>query len=56
MQMREAYAWTPCFSGYIWAPLQVRPYPEGKKLLFEDKKTYLPGTWDLLFPKVPELN
>ena len=47
MQMREAYTWTLCFSGSILAPLQVRPYPEGKRLLFEDKKTYLPGTWDL---------
>lgn len=49
MQMREARTWTPCFSGSILAPLQVHPSPEGKKLPFEDKRTYLSGTWDLGF-------
>lgn len=37
MQMREARTWTTCFSGSILAPLEVRPSPEGKKLLFEER-------------------
>lgn len=32
------------------------PSPEGKKLLYGDKRTYLPGHTLVSFPNIPEVN